>query len=164
MAQVFMLSMSMYFECRVSMSQHKFFHNTYRLSTHIESNQDLGKWRQIRCQNDDENLRVTMHYSTSGSGVWFNQDWLNKIFSIHRFICWHSLGAQKKFPFCSNIDSNHWIIHLFNIIEILNKFKIFQYHQIRKFSNIIDLRKVDFLSAEKISDCSRFVNKDISKS
>ena len=31
-----------------------------------------------------------------------------------------------------------------------NKYEIYKYHQIRKFKNI-DLRKVDFLSAEKIS-------------
>ena len=37
-------------------------------------------------------------------------------------------------------------------MKILNKFKIFKYHQIRKFCNIIDLRKLDFLSAEKISE------------
>ena len=49
-------------------------------------------------------------------------------------------------------------------MEILKKFKIFQDHRIRKFSIIIDLRKVDFLSAEKINECSRFVNKDISQS
>ena len=34
-----------------------------------------------------------------------------------------------------------------------NKYEIYKYHQIRKFKNI-DLRKVDFLSAEKISDIS----------
>ena len=33
-------------------------------------------------------------------------------------------------------------------------------YRIQKFSNNIDLRKVDFLSAEKISERSRFVNKD----
>ena len=43
-----------------------------------------------------------------------------------------------------------------------NKYEIFEYHQIQKFSNNIDLRKVDFLSAEKISERSRFVNKKIS--
>ena len=58
---------------------------------------------------------------------------------------------------------NHWIIHLFNIIEILNKYKIFQDHRIRKFSNNIDSRKQDFLSPEK-SERSRFVNKDIMQS
>ena len=45
--------------------------------------------------------------------------------------------------FCGKTQ-NHWIIHLFNIIEILNKYKIFQDHRIRKFSNNIYLRKVDF--------------------
>ena len=45
---------------------------------------------------------------------------------------------------------NHQKIHLFKIIEILNKFKIFKYHLIGKFSNIIDLRKLDFLSEEII--------------
>ena len=59
---------------------------------------------------------------------------------------------------------NHQIKHLLNIIKILNKFKIFKYHPIGKFSNHIDLRKLDFLSAEKISECSRFVKKDISQS
>ena len=49
---------------------------------------------------------------------------------------------------------NHLIIHLFNIIEILNKFKIFKYHQIGKFINNIDLRKLDFLSEEKVSERS----------
>ena len=38
---------------------------------------------------------------------------------------------------------------VFNIIKILNKYKIFQDHLIRKFSNTIDWRKLDFLSAEK---------------
>ena len=33
-----------------------------------------------------------------------------------------------------------------------------------KFINIMDLRKADFLSEEKISECSRFVNKDVSQS
>ena len=50
---------------------------------------------------------------------------------------------------------------LFNIIKILKKLKIFEYHQIQKFSINADLRKQDFLSAEKISNHSRFVNKDI---
>ena len=45
---------------------------------------------------------------------------------------------------------NHRKIHLFKIIEILNKFKIFKYHPIGKFNNIIDLRKLDFLSEEKL--------------
>ena len=40
-------------------------------------------------------------------------------------------------------------MHLFNIIEILNKFKIFKYHRIRKFSNSIDLRKLDFKVKKK---------------
>ena len=44
---------------------------------------------------------------------------------------------------------NHRKIHLFNIIKISNKFKICQDHRIRKYSNNIDLRIVDFLSAEK---------------
>ena len=54
-------------------------------------------------------------------------------------------------------NENHQIIHLFNIIKILNKFKIFKYHRIGKFINIINLRKLDFLSEEKISERSRFV-------
>ena len=43
---------------------------------------------------------------------------------------------------------NHRKIHLFKVVEI------FEDHQIVKFSNIIDLRKLDFLSEEKISECS----------
>ena len=47
---------------------------------------------------------------------------------------------------------------------MLIKFKIFKYHRIGKFSNNIDLRKLDFLSEEKISERSCFVNKDILQS
>ena len=45
--------------------------------------------------------------------------------------------------FVATSTQNHRIVHLFNIIEILNKFKIFQDDRIRRFSNNIDLRKVD---------------------
>ena len=65
--------------------------------------------------------------------------------------------------FCSNIVSKSSNYPFFNIIKILNKFKIFHDHQIRKFSNNIDMRKLDFLSLEKISERSCFVNKDISQ-
>ena len=43
-------------------------------------------------------------------------------------------------------NENHQIIHLFEIIKILNKFKILKYHRIEKFSNIIDLKKLDLFS------------------
>ena len=43
-------------------------------------------------------------------------------------------------------------------------YEIFKNHGIQKFSNTINLRKVDFLSVEKISERSRFENKDISRS
>ena len=63
--------------------------------------------------------------------------------------------------FCRDIVvtwiENHWIIHLFNIIEILKTFKIFKYHWIGKCINNINLRKLDFLSEEQISERSRFV-------
>ena len=49
-------------------------------------------------------------------------------------------------------------------LKILNKFKIFEDHRIWKFSNIIDLKKLDFLSEEKISEHSRFVNKYVLQS
>ena len=52
---------------------------------------------------------------------------------------------------------NHQKIHLFKIIKIWNKLKIFKYHRIGNFFNIIDLRKLDFLSEDKISERSRFV-------
>ena len=38
-----------------------------------------------------------------------------------------------------------WIILLFNIIEIFHKFKKFEYHQIQKLTNKVDLKKQDFL-------------------
>ena len=44
------------------------------------------------------------------------------------------------------------------MVEILNKFKIFKDHRIEKFSKIIDLRKLDFLSEEKISESIFDVN------
>ena len=44
---------------------------------------------------------------------------------------------------------NHQKIYLFKIIEILDKSKIFKYHRIGKFGNIIELRKLDFLSDKK---------------
>ena len=56
---------------------------------------------------------------------------------------------------------NHRKIHLFNIIKRLNKFKIFEHHQIGNFSK--DLRKQVFLSAEKTSERSRFLYKNISQ-
>ena len=55
----------------------------------------------------------------------------------------------------------HWVILLFNIIEIFHKLKIFEYHWIQKFTNNADLKKQDFLSEEKVSDRSCFVNKDL---
>ena len=52
--------------------------------------------------------------------------------------------------FCSNIDLKSLNKHLFNIIKILFKFKIFNNHRIGKFSNNFGLRKLDFLSADYI--------------
>ena len=58
------------------------------------------------------------------------------------------------------LDSNiNWIILLFNIIKKFQKFKLFEYYWIKKFSKNSDLRKQDFLSEEKISHPSCFVNK-----
>ena len=62
------------------------------------------------------------------------------------------------------LNQNHRIIYLFKIIEILNQFKIFEDHRIGKFSIIIDLKKLDFLSEEEISEHSRFVNKYVMQS
>ena len=50
------------------------------------------------------------------------------------------------------LNENHRIIHLFNVIEIFMKFKIFEYHQFQNFSNVIDLRKQVLLNAENISE------------
>ena len=58
------------------------------------------------------------------------------------------------------MNNNKYKIYLWE--SNIKKIKIFQYHRIAKFSN--NLRKLDFLSVEKISKCSRFVNKDISQS
>ena len=52
-----------------------------------------------------------------------------------------------------------WIILL--LVEIFNKFKKFKYHWIQKFTSNTDLRKQYFLSEEKISDRSCFVDKDL---
>ena len=72
--------------------------------------------------------------------------------------------AGLKRGFVVTSTQNHRIKHLLNIIKILFSFKIFQDHRIKKFDNNIDLRKVDFLSPEKISERSCFVNKDILQS
>ena len=60
------------------------------------------------------------------------------------------LKVQIWRAFVVTSTQNHRSIHLFNIVEILNKYKISQDHQIRKFSNYTDLRKLDFLSAETL--------------
>ena len=44
---------------------------------------------------------------------------------------------------------NHRIIHLFSIIKIFKKFKIFEYRRFKIFSKIVDLRKQDVLSQGK---------------
>ena len=49
---------------------------------------------------------------------------------------YNTKNARKNGAFVATSNQNHRIIHLFNIIEILNKFKIFKYHRIRKFSNL----------------------------
>ena len=63
---------------------------------------------------------------------------------------------SKKRDLVVTSNENHQIIHLFKIIKIFHQFKKFEYHRIGNFSNNIDLRKHDFLSAEK-SYHSRFV-------
>ena len=86
----------------------KFFTVCKYTHTHIELNQDFGIRPQVRCQNDDENLRVTMHYSTSGSGVWFNQDRLNKFFIFRRVFVYF----PRRF-IVGNLNSNYfWILFL----------------------------------------------------
>ena len=67
--------------------------------------------------------------------------------------------------FCSNIDSKSSNNTFLNIIEILLLLLFFQFpvsiKSNAKFGSSIDSRKLDFLSAEKISERSRFVNKYI---
>ena len=68
--------------------------------------------------------------------------------SLCSFFLW--IPTRKKITYASSWDlvvtsnENHRIIQLFNIIKILNKFKIFKYYLIRKFINNIDLKKIDF--------------------
>ena len=57
---------------------------------------------------------------------------------------------------CSNIERKSLKNTYLNITEILFLLFIFS-----SFSNNIDQRKQDFLSEEKISDSSRFVNKEL---
>ena len=56
-----------------------------------------------------------------------------------------------------------WRIFI-NIIKIFKKFKIFEYHWFQNFGKIVDLRKQVFLNVEKISECSRFINKYVMQS
>ena len=51
-----------------------------------------------------------------------------------------------------------------NIDKICHSFKKLEYHRIGNFIYKIDFRKPDFLSEEKINECSRFVNKDVLQS
>ena len=46
-------------------------------------------------------------------------------------------------------------------ISLKNNFFQFKKNWIWKFSNNVDLRKQDFLSAEKISERCQFVNKEL---
>ena len=68
------------------------------------------------------------------------------------FIHHHSKMRENKGDLVVTSIENNWKIHLFKIIEILNKFKIFKYHWIGKFISNISLRRLDFLSEEKISE------------
>ena len=59
------------------------------------------------------------------------------------------IQIQNMRAFVITSNQNHQRKHLFNNIEILNKFKIFKHHPIGNFSSSIDLRKQDFLSQGK---------------
>ena len=76
---------------------------------------------------------------------------LNGIYSRFIKCTWHfikvgdytkAIYTKTEWAFVVTSTQKHWIIQLFNIIEMLNKFKLFQDHRIRKFSNNIDMRKV----------------------
>ena len=58
----------------------------------------------------------------------------------------HSIKVKIYRELVVTPTKEHRIILLFNIIEIFNKFKIFEYHRIQKCTNNSDLRKQDFLS------------------
>ena len=67
----------------------------------------------------------------------------------------------------SNIESkslNNTFLNIIELLFIISYFFQFEDHQIGNLSNNIDFRKLDFLSEEKISQCSRFVNKDVMQS
>ena len=67
-------------------------------------------------------------------------------YSWYLHICFTRKHCSSWRAFVVTSDRNHRKIHLFNIIQILNKFKIFKHHGIGNFSNNIKLRKQNFLS------------------
>ena len=80
------------------------------------------------------------------------QTWPGLVTKIEKEIenFYSSSMLNQIWAFVVTSTQNHWIIHLFNITKILNKFKIFNNHSIGKFSNNIDLRKLDSIYSTKI--------------
>ena len=66
---------------------------------------------------------------------------------------------QNEYSF-GHLDS----VKLTFLSKYSNKYLTSKYHWIGKFRNNINLKKLNFLSAEKISERNCFVNKDISQS
>ena len=61
----------------------------------------------------------------------------------------------------SNIEwktSNNTYLNIIKLLNVFFYFFQFEDHWVIKFSNNVDFRKLDFLSEEKISEPSRFVD------
>ena len=85
-----------------------------------------------------------------------------------KFFYWAHFFICVYLSFCSNIDSKSLNNTSLKIIEILFLLLLFLFPVLItsnvKFGSIIDLRKQDFLSAEEISELSRFVKKYVTHS
>ena len=72
----------------------------------------------------------------------------------HWFLEVTSYENHRMIPISISLNYNFYYLIFFQFKE----------HRIRKFSNDIDMWKLDFLREEKISECSSFVNKDVMQS
>ena len=84
------------------------------------------EWKILRPILHYEYWETPCHYSVQQTKSSKDIDALTK-----DWMCW---------VFVVTSTQNHRIIHLFNIIEILNKFKIIEKHWIWNFSSNIDMR------------------------
>ena len=56
---------------------------------------------------------------------------------------WHHTHMLDSGDLVVKSNEIHWIIHLFNILDIFHFFKKLEYHRLQNFINNIDLRKLD---------------------